>query len=658
MFKKIINKAKSSHKNLEPKPSTKFLNKTSSKIVLGVILASFLGVTFVQMNSGLEDGWVVRIGNKTIGYKTFQSALDLDKKIILANNKDKEVTSYLDSNDFKRDVLNRLVNRVMMENLSKDLGVQADKKLIFNMVAKDQNFKDENGKFNKSKFQNFLKNNGLDEARYVEEISNEVAANMILQTLSIIAPANKIFSIEVEKFKKETREIEFVKVEEHSLREQFKPSKEELKQFFNDNKSAYAVPEFREFSYLTFSKNELTKDISISEQEVLSEYEAHKNKFTLPETRTIYHILFEKEDQAKSFMSKLDEAKKAKTNIKEEFSRLAHSSLKKDLKSILISGVSKRDLPEQISGKVFETAVGEYTPAMSSQLGFHLVFIVNKEEPRPVEFNKVKDGIKKSLFEAKLDKIVQEKIAQIDDALLTAKSLSEVADKFKLKFNSEKIVIGVDGKDSNQNQPSQIHILENFAKNGFALKEGQISKIFYNKNFDGFYLMKLENTKAKHDQSFEVVESVVREDLIAKMKKNALIKLAGKISSEIRENPSSFGAIAQKYSLAVKKEAMPRFLMAKGQNNASIPVQNDLMKVVFKMKVDEISDQIDMGDSSFVIAKLIQINIPTLSESEIQKSIYLTSYAVREELMRQYNAYILSIIPIKVNEQIFSNSNQ
>jgi peptidyl-prolyl cis-trans isomerase D len=183
-----------------------------------------------------------------------------------------------------------MVNSIIITKLKEDIGVEASRKLILGVVAKDQNFKDKDGKFDRKLFQSFLAKNGLDEEKYVNLIQNDVVATMIIQTMSLSAPVNENEAIAREEFKQEKRFADVIKISEKNVGKVAAHDAEALNKFFEANKKSYFAPEMRKVSYLRFSKIDFAKDLQVSDSEISAEYEKNKDKFQKPESRNLYHV--------------------------------------------------------------------------------------------------------------------------------------------------------------------------------------------------------------------------------------------------------------------------------------------------------------------------------------------------------------------------------
>ncbi len=616
------------------------------KIILAFVALSFVLFGISGFLLGNPNSWVIKIGKTTIGQNSFNQALKADREIIMSSNQSPEALKYLESDQFKSAVLGRIVNRVMIEKLQDEFGVEASKKLIMQEIAKDPNFKNKDGKFDHEVFKKFLAKNGFNEEKYINAIANEITGAMVLQTIPLIAPVNKEQVVEIENFKQEKRLADVLTISSKNIGSVAKPSDEELEKFFAENKSKYSAPELRKISFLQFSKNDFAKSLAISDAEIQAEYEKNKQNYLLPESRVFYHVVFEEESKANEFIKKLKESDKAK--IQDEFSKLAKEFLKKDSKEIKLTLTEKDLIPELASA--FKLTKNNFSEILKSPLGFH-VFLLNEiREPKPMSFAELKGGIKEKMLQNREEKVLQAKITEIDDQILASNSLEEVAKKFNLKYSSA-ITIDQMGKNMKGEEISAIKNLENFAQNAFAAKQGQASKIFYALKSSGFYALKVEQIEAAHDQKLENVKSQVIADLNKKNSVLALEKLAKKIGEEVKANPKSLAEIAKKYQLKLEKNReFPRVLYANFQGR-QVPYKNKFIEELFAIKKGEATSVQESGQE-FVIGVVREIKKSSSASFSSLKQQAEEDF--KTELMQEFNDYLLRKNPVKVNDKILS----
>lgn len=625
------------------------------KIILAFIALSFalFGVSGFILNS--PNSWVAKIGGKTISYSDFTKEMQKTRDLVLQNNKSDEALKYLDSDQFKSDTLGRMVNGILVEKLREDFGVEASKKLILEAVAKDGNFKDKDGKFDRKAFQNFLAKNGLDEEKYVNIIQNDVVATMVIQTLSLAAPVAEQQVIANEEFKQEKRSADIIKISDKNVAKPATPTAENLSQFFEAHKKNYAAPETRKVSYFRFSKKDFAKDLKITDEEISAEYEKNKDKFQKPESRDLYHVLFDKEEAAKEFITKLDAAAGTdKSKLGTSFLKLAKELQHKDAKNVTLRNVTQKDLISDLANPVFKMNVGERSEALKSPLGFH-VFVVNAvNKSALIPFSEAKTQIKNSLFEGREDKIMQSKVTEIDDAILASNSLEETAKKFNLSANFNAVEVA----QGEQGGSFAIKNLDDFSERAFAVKQGEASKLFYSKTSGEYYALQVAEITPARDKTLDEVKAQVTADFTKYKQAEALRNLAKTVAEELKLHPESAAAIISKYKLSVDKNKPFSRVSYITYQGHQIPIQDKFSGALFAVKIGEATDEIQVGNQEFAVGILRAIQKENVDTAQIERSKAETAGAFRNEIMQAYNAFVMKKYPVKVNEKILGKKEQ
>jgi peptidyl-prolyl cis-trans isomerase D len=622
------------------------------KIILGFVALSFVLFGISEFIFGNPNNWVAKVGGTTIGYNSFNKALQNDREIIQASSKGAEVAQFLESDEFKSEVLGRLVNKIMIEKLRERLGVEASKKLIFQAIAKNHNFKNSAGKFDRDLFKKFLAQNRLTEERYIEEVSGEIEAMMIIQTLALVSPINEAAAFELEDLKQEKRLADVITISTKNLKSVAAPTKEEIAKYFENNKAKYVAPEFRSAAYIQFSKQDFASEYKVSKEEILAQYQASKDQLTRPETRNFYHVLFEKEEAAKDFLAQLNSASGDK---KAEFAKLAKSLAKKDLAAISLKNISQKDLLPDLTQSVFKLQLAQHSEVLKSPLGFHIFLLTEIKAPQLIPLAEVEQSIKSQLLQSKHEKLLQEKISAIDDLLLTSNSLEEVAKKFGLKV-SKSIKIDAANKNEAGLEVLETKDLSDFSSNVFLAKKGQTSKIFYAKGSESFYAFKVEEVQQARQKNVEEVSAQIDAELSKENRSKALRLLAATISSEAAASPEKFTEIAAKNGLKLERNReFPKSYFIKS-GDRQIPYQNAFLTNLFKLQVGQVTDLVPAGEGEFVVGILRQVKHGKASEAQLSAARESAMENFKTEILQEYNKILLEANPVKINEKFFPSS--
>ncbi len=639
-----------------------FFRKLAGNILFKIVLA-FIALLFVFFGvSGFvlsgPNSWVAKVGNKTISYSDFTKEMQKNREMILRANKSEEAMKYLDSDQFKSDVLGRLVNAAIIGKLRNEFGVEASKKLILGIVAKDPNFKDKDGKFDHQAFKNFLAKNGLDEEKYVNLIQNDVVATMVIQTMSLASPINEQAVIANEEFKQEKRLADVIKISAKNVGTVAAATDEELTKFFEANKKAYSAPELRKVTYFRFSKKDFVKDLQVGEEEIAAEYEKNKDKFQKPESRNLYHILFDKEESAKEFIQKLNAAGQDKSKLGAEFLKLAKETQKKDAKAITLKNITQKDLIPELANPVFKLAVNSHSEALKSPLGFH-VFLLNEVTPSaPIPLAEAKAQIKTKLLEGREDKVLQTKISEIDDTILASNNLIEVAKKFGLTANLNSLEINQGGQNSKGDAAFEIKNLSEFPDHAFSLKKDEASKLFYSKDSAEYYAIKVDEISPAHERKLEDIRPRVVADFTRYSKIEGLKKLAQEIAEELKANPGNAATIAAKYKLAVEKNkafARVSYINYQGQQ---IPYSDKFSTALFGAKLGEATVAVPTGNEEFSVGILRSIQKANVDSTQLAKAKAAAAEGFKNEILQGYNTFVMKKYPVKVNDKIMGKKEE
>ena len=627
------------------------------KIILAIVGLSFVTFGISSFLIDMPNSWVLKVGGEKISLKAFEKALDLDKAIIRSNKgSSEEIEKYLNSEGFKSEVANRLIRKTIIKKIGSDIGAYGSKKIILKNVAEDKNFQDKDGKFDKEKFTNFLQNNGLNEDIYVNEVLGEVSAQMIFGSLTSILPVNYKNFNEREEFNKEKRVVDLISISKNDVKNFENPTQNDVAEFYNNNKKKFVTNEFREVKIVELDKKNLNLQSEVSNQEMEAYYNQNiKTLFTSAESRDYYHLMLDDEKLAQEFQQKIVTFNNS-TNVKSEFAKMAKILHKKSLKDITIEKITKATLPLEIADKINNLQINQVSEVVKSKIGFHIFLLNNINPERQASFAEVKSEILQKISLQKQEKIVEEQIAKINDALLASKSLDEVANKFNLAIKKVDLSFNENGSSVEGKEVVQTKIYKDLVKNSFSLKINQPSKLFLNSD-DKLYAIEVVKIHPARDLELTEVNDKIMQNLIEQRKIAGLGKLVKEAFLEIEKSPQMAVAIGFNKGFKVEKNKEFQRLNFVDVGESKMPIKNEIIDEIFATKIGNVTKAVALTQDLYVIAL---VKNSKLSKLSAQEEIDAKNNAVNEfaqDIILEYNDYLAKKFPIKVNEKFFQSKN-
>lgn len=617
------------------------------KFFIGLLVLSFAFFGVSSFLLGGSNSWVVKVDGKKISYNQLQNVMKIEREVILQNSgNNPKALEYVESKQFMSDVLGRIVNKAIVEKLANNFGVDASRRLILEAIAKDEQFRN-NSKFDRTAFQNFLAQSGYDEDSYVRAVQNEIVATMIISSLSSVSPVDGAITQRIALMKNEKRVADIVVISKNNIGSIPAPKKEDLMAIYEKTKQKYAIPELRKSAYLSFNKKDLIKNVEVGEKEIAAEYEANKGNYKLEEKRDFYHILFSEEADAKKFLEEFK--KSAEKDRAKNFIEIAKRLENRSEKSLILAGISKSSLIPQIGNTAFSLANNEYSQILSSPLGYHLLLVKDIRKGDFMPLAQVKESIKTQLLAKKEENLLQNKISEIEALLISSNSLETAAKKVggNVKYTPK---INDKGLDSKGATIKETEAFDDFVKNIFAAKKDQASQLFFAKNGDIAYALKVEEIEKSRERTFDELKAIIENIYTEEQKLARLKELANRIADEIKKDPSKAARIAAANNLKLEKnKEFPRvyFVDFQGQK---IPYSNNFLEELFTLKIGQSTTPF-ATNNEFNIGIITKIIDAKLNEADIAAAKKETANLYRSELLQTFNEFLQKKYPIKVNEK-------
>jgi len=390
------------------------VNSVAVKIILGLIILSFVFAGVGSYIVGGSNNAAAKVNNAEIGRNAFEQAYTTER-----NRMQSQMGDYFNSlladpayvQSFRKSVLDRMVNELLLEQYAESLGLRVSDKTIRQKILGMTEFQND-GKFDKEVYTATLRRAGYDADSFAEYLRRDMTRQQILTALqgseftlkSEIATQSQLLT--------QTRDIRSIVLDINKFADDVELSEEELKAYYNSNSTHYTRPEQMKVAYIELSAKDLESQMVVTEKKAHAYYQENLDKYTTGSQRKLSHILVQGDDKVRA-QEILDEL-----NAGADFAELAKA--KSDDVGSSEDGGSLGWVEKNVMDPDFEAAafalknVGDVTGLVKSAFGFHIIKLDALKEAKAIPFADVVADIKVDIAEQEAVEKYYELLTQLE----------------------------------------------------------------------------------------------------------------------------------------------------------------------------------------------------------------------------------------------------
>ena len=616
------------------KASQNWLGRSIMAVLMGLIILSFAVWGIGDIFRGFGTNTVASVGSQEItaeqtrfAYQTQLQRLQQQYRRAITNDQARAL-------GLDRQVLGRLIAEATLDQRIRSLGLAMSNAEIAKAIQNDPAFRGFTGKFDAARFNEVLRDNGMNEQSFVREQRKVYLRQEMSEALVGNFEPPKAFLEAIHRYRNETRAIEYVTLPESEAGEIGAPTQEALQKFFDDRKGTFRADENRKFVMLSVSPTSVADPSKVSDADAKVRYERVKGeRFGSSETRHLQQIVFPTEDEAK--------AASAKIRAGETFVAVA-TERKLTETDIDLGNIAKKDVVDPAVAEAgFALAEGAVSEPVKGQFGFVLVRAESVTPERVKSYDEVADEVKKEIALERGRTEASNLRDKVEDERTSGKTLTDAAKAAGLE------VTLVDGVTANgidrQGQPvAGLPDRDNLLKAVFASDVGVDNDTISSRDgaFVWFEVQAVE--QARERTLDEVKDDVVRawrEDEINK----ALVAKADALVEKIKGG-KDFEEAAKEANLEVQQANDVKRI-------GTTSVAPGVVVRVFGLPVGGVGSANGAGLSR-VVFKVNDSVVPEVDlESDTMKQVADQLRAgMSEEVLTQYIVKLQNDLGVKIND--------
>ncbi len=424
------------------------------------------------------------------------------------------------------------------------------------------------GKFDKDRLKNMLATSGISPQRYTMQVMEDLLKKQFVRGVTDTAIVSKRQLDNFYRFRDQERQIEYVTV---PLKKTDVPiSDKDIEAYYQANKNLYQNPEKISVEYVVLSIDDVSGEFKPTEDELKVLYEEQKAQFGTPEQRKVSHILIafnsDKEDEINAAKSKA-EGLRERLNKGEDFSKLAKES-SDDKDSPMKNGeavlYTKESIHPELANTAFSIAKGEVSQPVKTSFGYDLIKVTELVPATFKKFEEVRPELEKSYRRNAAENKFYDAKQKLDEMSFEHNDgLEPLANKLGLKIAQTRLFTRESGENVAaetivRNAAFASEVLE--GKNSPALEIGT----------DKVYVLHLKEHQPATDKPIDEVKAQIIAKLQSKQASESANKQAGQLLADLKQGKAltdvakSIGATVSKATVKLvgKTDLSPALIKA------------------------------------------------------------------------------------------------
>lgn len=331
------------------------------------------------------------------------------------------------------------------------------------------------GGFNKELYAGFLAQQNLDIPTFESNVRKQMLVtklrNLVLEGMIVTAD-----EIEGEyRRRNEKIKVEYVAFSPDKFKGQVTVTPADMQTYFNANRARYKTEEKRSFDLLVASEEKIGATIDVSENTLRQIYQSAGDRFRSGERVHVRHILFKTTEKSADDVKKIEA--KAADVLKQikggaDFAKLA-TELSDDPGSKTKGGdldwVVKGQTVANFEAAAFSLKKNEISNLVKTEYGFHILQVLDREEPKVKTFDEVKGELATELrrqqVQARMESAAEQARAELAKA---PKNAAAIAAKYNLSHYTV--------QEARSSDPLQeIGVNADFSSAVFSLQPGGVT---------------------------------------------------------------------------------------------------------------------------------------------------------------------------------------
>jgi peptidyl-prolyl cis-trans isomerase D len=408
--------------------------------------------------------------------------------------------------------------------------------------------------------------------------------------------------------------LDYVLIRPEELEAKIVPTDAEIKARYDQNRSAYQLPERRVIRYGLVDVNQIRQATKISDDQLKEQYQANIAQYQVPDRVHVEHILLmtvgktpaEVEEVRLKAEDLLKQVKKG-GNFADLAKKYSEDPGSKD-KGGDLGFIVKGQTVAEFEKAAFSLEKGQISDLIKTQYGFHIIKILEKETAHTKPFEEVRDALRAPLVLGEADKQaadVSDKVAA-EIRRSNKATLDDLAAQFHLTVSETRPV-------SVSDQVLELGNSNEIKSKMFSLRQGEVSLPIHTDR--GYVILAVKEIQPAHQGTLEEVRARVVSDI----QKEKAAQVAQAKADDLAKRVKS----GEKFDAAAKALGLEPKSSDPINRAGSIPGvgSGKQLSAAFDMKSGDVSTPMVLGTSRVVYQVVDKSKVDPADYDKQQKEL-------------------------------------
>jgi peptidyl-prolyl cis-trans isomerase D len=499
--------------------------------------------------------------------------------------------NFIQQLNIPQQVLEQIIQQTVLLQVADDMGIRASNAEIAERV-KDMPIFQKDGQFvGFEEYQRILNWNRMSAAQFEQNLESEIK---IEKAVKVITSGVTVSEDELwENYQKtnESAKLEYLVIPEDKMELSEEPPPEDLREFFQEHREDYQIPEKRTGAYVFLSTEALKTEVRLEDSEIDDYYKDNMAQFEDPEAIRVSRIYLPLADKEAGMLAAEIGGIRERIRQGEDFSELA-KTLSQDEKADSGGDWGEfewRRLSPEEQGIIEGLESGELSEAVEMADGASLLKVAEKRPAVQKSLEEVRDRIQDILTDQNAQELAEERIALLEKESKRDKSLETAGQKLGYTLQDS-------GPLAEGDPILDIDTSGSISRSLFGLEDQGISTPVY--TYSGVGLAQLKGIDPSRAATFEEAEIDIKEDLELERKKQLSLEKATEIRNELRTR--SFEQVSEAHDFELKTSEEHK----REQYLSVIGEKPEIDTFVFDSPIEQLSEPLRY-DNGYILMRVL-----------------------------------------------------